>query len=323
MSRHRIAPTRVLLLAIIVAMAQLALSAAETEVTPAAPAAVPAQDEAVIAIRLFNGLEYEGLVQKTSTEKDLTLLTIYGPLTFARTDIVRTRKELSDSEQTQIRVALRDADAHRRLMQERSERSENPVSRESRSASLPAARESRTELSAADIHSSQLSGTMGWEERMEMQLNRKITFEMTGESLADAMSFIQTATGLNIIISPKVQVANPTVTLRVQSMDAGTALHWIGKLTDTYAEVRDHAIFITDKPSKESDDAEKTDIMLMAARVGAQIDLPADGGPLTDDDRMRIAKQILEKEMPKIPDFPGPDIGLGVKESGNTPFGAP
>jgi hypothetical protein len=277
--------------------------------------------DSVVAIKLFNGLEYSGIVQNSSTPENLALLTIYGPLSFRRSDIVRTRSEMSDAEQAAIRVALRDADAHRRVMLDRAQRAmpaESQVA-EGRARTVHEARDAGP-ASPERMQAAQLYGSSDWAERMDRQLGKKLTLEFANDSLTDAIALITSITGVNVIINPKVQQANPSVSLKVTDMDAATALRWITKLTDTYAEIKDQAIYITDKPSKESDDQEKAEIMLMAARVGAQVDLPADGSPLTDDDRMHIAKQILEKEMPKIPDFPGPDMGIGEKEIQN-PFG--
>ena len=280
----------------------------------------------MVAITLFNGLEYQGIVQNSSTPLSMALLTIYGTLSFNRSDIIRTRSELSGSEQAAIRVALRDADAHRRIMLQRNEQAAaaeprvTETRRAVREAGAGGSRDNGTSGSPERIQAAQLYGTIDWAERMDRQLGKKLTIDLAGDSLTDAVALITSITGANIIINPKVQQANPTVSLKVTDMDAATVLRWITKLTDTYAEIKDQAIFITDKPSKESDDSEKTDIIMMAARVGAQVDLPADGSPLTDDDRMRIAKQILEKEMPKIPDFPGPDMGIGEKEA-PAPFG--
>jgi hypothetical protein len=310
-----VGPLACLLLTAIPAFSSRAADTAKANPAPAA--------DTVAAITLFNGLEYQGIVQIASTPENLTLLTIYGPLSFRRTDIIRTRTELTGSEQAAIRVALRDADAHRRITLDRMDRTDRaPDAVPHTVAGARAVREARepAAVSPERIQAAQLYGSLDWAERLDRQLSKKLTLELSGDSLTDAIALITSITGATIIVSPKVQQANPPVTLRVTDMDAATALRWITKLTDTYAEITDHAIFITDKPSKESDDAEKTEIIMMAATVGAQVDLPADGSPLTDDDRMRIAKQIAEKEMPKVQDFPGPEMGIGDKSAQN-PFG--
>jgi hypothetical protein len=290
--------------------------AAEAATSQKAPA-----DETLEAITLFNGLEYQGIVQKTSTADTLELLTAYGTLSFHRSDIVKTRQELSDSEKAAIRVAVRDADAHRRLTEERRTA---VADRPAHDNPLPRVRAGREPNGSADVAVPHFTESLSWQERMDRQLNKRVTIELVGDNLTDTMALMGNLTGLNIIINPKVQQANPTVNLKVQDMDAATALRWITKLTETYAEIKDHAIYITDKPSKEADDEEKTEIMMMAMRVGADVQLPADGTPLTDEDRMTIAKAIMAKETPKVRDFPGPDLGLdGIKESNTSPFAAP
>ncbi len=296
------------------------VSAAEKPVAPVAAPEVAAPDSDLIAITLFNGLEYQGIVQRSSDAQDLELLTVYGTLSFHRTDIVKSRKELSDSEKASIRVAVRDADAHRRLA---SDRQLAIVEREvSREPGTPRhARNEEGGVSRPQLGVARFSETSNWMERMDRQLNKPLTLDLQGDSLTDTISLISSITGLNIIINPKVQQANPTITLRIKDMDAGTAIRWITQLTETYAEVKDHAIYITDKPSPENADAEKIDAAIMAASVGADITLPADGTPLTDDDRIKIARAIMAKETPKVQDFPGPDMGLGtLRESTATPF---
>lgn len=279
---------------------------------------VPPASEQLEAITLFNGLEYQGIVQGTSTADVLELLTAYGTLSFNRSDIVKTRKELSDSEKAAIRVAVRDADAHRRLTEERRAA---VVDRPARENSLPRVRGGSEAQRSSDAALPHFTESLSWQERMERQLNKRVTIELAGDNLADTMSLMSNLTGLNIIVNPKVLQANPTINLKVQDMDAATALRWISKLSETYIEIKDHAIYVTDKPSKEADDEEKTEVMMMAMRVGADVELPADGSPLTDDDRMKIARAIMAKETPKVHDFPGPDLGLdGIKESNASPF---
>jgi hypothetical protein len=288
-----------------------ALSAAETSKVAEL---VPDQ---VVSIKLFSGLEYAGIVQKDSNAETLVLLTSYGPLSFRRTDIVRTHTELTDSEKNIIRLAVRDADAQKRP----AESLRNGPAEVTRVASLPRIRaaddESRTQAVSARPF---LTGSQTWAERMDRDLQKKLTIELNGDSLKDVINLITSITNLNIIVDPKVAATNPPVTLKVTDMDAGTVIKWVTKLTETFAEVKDQAIWITDKPSKENDDSEKMEAIMLAMRVGAQIDLPADGSPLTDDDRVKIAQKIIEKELPKPQDFPGPDIGIGVHENTNNPF---
>ena len=151
-----------------------------------------------------------------------------------------------------------------------------------------------------------------WEERMWRQMNKKVSFELIDCKLSEACDLLTSLTGLNIILSPAVRQNNPTLSLKVQDMDAGTALKWFTKLTETYAEVENQAIYITDKPPKKMAEEERADIMTLAAAHGIVAELPPEGQPLTDQDRVKIALQIMEKETPKIQDFPGPNITLGA-----------
>src|SRR5207248_303979 len=139
-------------------------------------------------------------------------------------DIIRTRTELTGAEQAAIRVALRDADAHRRITPDRSDRidraAEPRVAAEGRAGSR-AVRESRepAALSPERIRAAQLYSSLDWAERLDRQLSKKLTLELSGDSLTDAIALITSITGATIIVSPKVQQANPPVTLRVTDMD--------------------------------------------------------------------------------------------------------
>ncbi len=162
-----------------------------------------------------------------------------------------------------------------------------------------------------------------WEERAWVQLNKKMSVELVDSKLSDACAFVQQLTGLTIIIDPKVRKDDPLVNLRVNDMDAGTFIKWLTKLTNTYADLKDQAIFISDKPSEESVEAEKTDLSILAASMKAEIELPPPGVALTDADRVKIALKLIEKSDYKPTDFPGPEFGIGMDDKNKTPFGTP
>lgn len=153
-----------------------------------------------------------------------------------------------------------------------------------------------------------------WAERMSRQLDKKLTLELTNEKLTTAFELVANVTGLNIIIAPQVRQANPLLTLKVQDMDAGSVVRWMTQLSQTFVEVRDQALWITDKPSKDLIDEERKELVLLGASMGIKFELPPEGTQLNNQDLMKIAMQILEKEQVKVPDFPGPGIGLGVEE---------
>ena len=183
----------------------------------------------------------------------------------------------------------------------------------------------RTILLAALLCSATLSlstHAASWEERMWVQLNKKVTVDLVDTKLSEAVSFVANYTGATIIIDPKVLKDNPVVNLRVNNMDSGTFIKWLTKLTSTYAQVADHAIYITTGPLEEEIEEEKNDLAMWAAAIKADITLPPKGIALTDADRVQIALKFIEKEDYKPTDFPGPDIGLGLKENNAaTPFG--
>jgi len=171
------------------------------------------------------------------------------------------------------------------------------------------------------ILSQSVRAQQSWEERMLLQLSKRMTVDLVDAKLSDVCGMVAQFTGATIILDPKIKKDDPTVNLRVNAMDAGTFIKWMTKLTSTYAEVRDHAIFITDKPSEEVVEEEKNELTIMAATMKVEIDLPPKGVELTDADRIKIALKMMDKENYKPTDFPGPDIGIGIKENNGNAFG--
>jgi hypothetical protein len=151
-----------------------------------------------------------------------------------------------------------------------------------------------------------------WAERMWRQMQRKVSFELVDTKLTEACDFLSTLTGLNIILAPDVRTKNPAFSLRVTDMDAGTALKWFTELSDTHADVKDNALYITLEPSRELKDQEREALMLLGAEHNVVVDLPPAPQPLTDQDRIKAVMQIMEKEQAVIQDFPGPEISVGA-----------
>jgi hypothetical protein len=160
-----------------------------------------------------------------------------------------------------------------------------------------------------------------WAERMWKQTNHKMTVEFVDTPLCDAISLISNTTGLNIIIKPSVRQANPSINLKVNDMDAGTLLKWLTELSDTHAVLGNQAIFITDEKGKDRGENEKNDLVQFAAAHGVAVDLPPQGQALTDQDRVKVALAIMDKEEIKPQDFPGPVIGFdGLEKNTLSPF---
>ena len=145
-----------------------------------------------------------------------------------------------------------------------------------------------------------------WEERMWLQLNKKMTVDLVDTKLTEACNLVAQISGVTLIIDPKVRTNDTLINLRVKDMDSGTFIKWLTKLSGTYAQIKDHAIFITDKQPEEEIEGEKNELAILAATMKAEITLPAPGIPLTDADRVQIALKLMEKEEYKPTDFPGP-----------------
>jgi hypothetical protein len=162
-----------------------------------------------------------------------------------------------------------------------------------------------------------------WAEKMLRQLDKHLTLDLRETKLVDAMDLVSNLTGLTIVVDTKVRQMDPTLTLKVERMDAATVIHWLTQLTETYADLKDQAIYITHQAPKEDEDEARIGLAVEAARRGVTLDLPPPGQPISEADAVKIALQLLEKEEIKIQDFPAPKADIGFEQfEGNNPFGA-
>jgi len=160
------------------------------------------------------------------------------------------------------------------------------------------------------------------DDRMFRQASKKLTLEFQDTKLSEACDIVRSLTGLAIIIHPALLAENPAFSLKVNDMDAATVINWFTTMTDTHAELVDQAIFITKQKPAEAKNKERAALLELGALNNVVLDLPAEGFELTDQDRVKIALQIIEKTTPKITDYPGPELNLGgTLEAGTTIFG--
>jgi hypothetical protein len=161
-----------------------------------------------------------------------------------------------------------------------------------------------------------------WEDRMYRQMHKKVTLELVDTPLSEACTLLTSICGLNIVIAPVVRTNDPKINLRINDMDAGTALKWFAQLTETHLEIVDQAVFVSDKKSKKVADAERNALIEIAAKHKVVAELPPEGAEITDQDHVKLALAIMEKEEIKVQDFPGPTIaGFDQKDAANNPFG--
>lgn len=157
-------------------------------------------------------------------------------------------------------------------------------------------------------------------ERMYRNLQKKVTVDFVDTKLSDCVELVQALTNVNIVVHPRVRVTNPVVNLKVKDMDAATLIKWLTELTETHADLKDQAIFITDKPDVADAEEDKNALAIRAAVAGVQVDLPPPGQALTHQDIVKVAMALAEKENIKPTDFPGPNLQIGEQPSAN-PFG--
>jgi hypothetical protein len=291
-----------------------------------AASAQAAEDaEKLIIIKTYSGLEFKGEL-KYSSEENMVIATPYGERTFRRSDVISTRTQLSPDERENLKgllaYAKKNAGAGAAQAENAARATNTELADLQRATQL--AREGRGERNdrldraeradARGFGESMPAGTTSYE-RMSRALDKKITIELVDTPLTEAIDLVNAITHLNIIVNPKVRDSKLTINLKVNDMDAATVIKWMTRLSETYAEIKDQAIWITDKPSKEAENEEKNDIALLAASMHATVDLPPDGVELTDADRTKIALQLWEAEQPKVHDFPGPDLSIGADHS--------
>lgn len=260
------------------------------------------QPQPLVEARLFNGLTHRGLIVQEDDDA-LVIQTSMGRKRVARREIVHFRRSFSAAERERILSSLPPASAPEK----------ETVARRVPGLTMEIGRVVERGGGAPPFHAPvQVVGRqIDWGKVMAAGLSRRLTLEFVDTNLSEAIAFVATVTRLNIIINPKVREKNLKVNLRVKDMDAGNVLKWMARLTDTHIELVNKALYVTDEPSPAAADAERTEALLLLARVGADPSvMPAEGQPLTDADRIRIAMAIWEKENPKPTDFPAPELRL-------------
>jgi len=288
-----------------------------TLVLLAAPALRAAEDEGLTIIRVFGGGTYRGFILKEDN-RTIVLRTYVGDKEILRSDVVEYRRNLTIEERAAI---IRSVDPGKDLAAKLEHDKQFAVARvDTPKVEVMPERvvqhEAPVQDTAAPVHSRGIvaaqSGT--WEERMEARLAKHMTVEFTDTKLSEALDVVAASTGVTIIVNPKVRQNDPPITLNVKAMDAGTLLKWLTKLTGTYYEIRNQAIYITDKLSNDHIDKDRQELgLLMAAN---QVDLnllPPAGEEITDEVAGKIALAIWEKTNPKPQDYPGPDFELTSK----------
>jgi hypothetical protein len=292
--------TRIFLAAVSLLWAGVALRAGELESN-------------FIELRLFSGRILRGaLVQDDGRE--IILCTAEGQRRIYRTDVVEFRRQFTPEERASLLRSLAPTAA------EAPAAAPKPVDTPKAEVPVIARREAPPEAPtgltvARSASSAPLVGSPGqqldWVDRMARGLNRTVSVEFNGESLAEALTMMSAVTGLNIIVDPKLRAKDLKVNLQVRAMDAANVLKWLAKLTDTYMDLADQAIFFTDKPPAGEDDEDRIEATLLLSQVNGDMTLiPPPGQPMTNADCVKIAMEVWEKSNPKPTDFPAPEMQL-------------
>lgn len=285
---------------------------------PAVQRAAAQESPLPAVVKLFDGREYRGIVLEENDDR-LLLRTWTGDKSFRRTEVMEVRRSLAAAERLAIlrtlnpaadeaAVRRHDAEIERRRKEAAAARSQNggaaknsrqpatapdhfrKIGAETSSTGVDIApRNSRAKAEPEPATVSASGGRAAFYERMSRALDRRITIDIKEQDLVSTMALLSDLTGVTIIVDPKVRKRNPTATLRVKNMDAASVIRWLTRLTDTAAVVQDYAIYVSEKPAEEAKREEATSNRELVAKVIEE----------------------LHKREPKVPDFPGPSIGLG------------
>jgi hypothetical protein len=265
----------------------------------------------LIEVRLFNGRVLRGaLIQDDGRE--VLVCTADGQRRVFRSDIVDFRRTFTPEERETLIRALApatEAAAAERKTVDTPKVEVSFVGRREGAAEAPAppvvARGAQASLPFA------VGTAPNWADRMVAGLSRHVTVEFNGESLTECLAMMSSVTGLNIIVDPKLNAQNLKVNLQVRAMDAASVLKWLAKLTDTYMDIANQAIFFTDKPPAGEDDEDRMEAAALLTQVNGDMALiPPPGQPLTNADCVKIAMEVWEKSNPKPTDFPAPEVTL-------------
>lgn len=272
----------------------------------------------VTVVELFNGTLVRGIILKEN-EREIVVRTWVGDKTVSRSEITEIRRNLTAEERSTILRGIdpgkdyADWQARDKALAGRRD-VETPVVQAPPARERPVARPEPVDRPARSSSSEAAFGAANrgtWAERTAAGLERHVSFDFEDTPLSEALHLVATVADLNIIVNPKVRATDPRVTLNVKQMDAGTALKWITKLSGTYISVVDEALYVTDSPPKEEEDAERMEFAMLITfnKLDGSL-MPPPGQPITDQERLALAQAIFDKTHPTPPDFPGPSIGL-------------
>lgn len=90
-------------------------------------------------------------------------------------------------------------------------------------------------------------GEPAWQREIKRALEKKISFELSGTPLCEAVEFLAAKTGVTMILDREGldDVKHTPVTLKVTDMPVGVTLDWILKLADLRYVLKDGAVLIT------------------------------------------------------------------------------
>jgi len=105
--------------------------------------------------------------------------------------------------------------------------------------------------------------------RIKKILNsKKVSFDFVDTPAADALAFIRALLDINLVVGPRVNKAE-ALTLKVNDMNAESALRWMVKLIGAKMEIRDGAIFVSAGTEGARTPAVKRRVEGIARRVDA------------------------------------------------------
>ena len=92
-----------------------------------------------------------------------------------------------------------------------------------------------------------------WRTKYDLTMNNRIDLDFVDTPALDCIDFLRDASGLNMLVSPEAAeaAAETSITLKVTDMKMGSALKWVLRMTKLHQTVKDHAIYIMDRPDPQ------------------------------------------------------------------------
>jgi hypothetical protein len=155
-------------------------------------------------------------------------------------------------------------------------------------------------------HSIVITAPTGADEvNLGARMKQRLTLDFVDASLSDVADFLRRVTDANIVVDPKLLVADPRITLKASDMELGAVLSWVTRMAPCHMGYVNGAIYLSQEPYQGATKTKMYDVSDLVLPVrnfpGPDLDIPEPGGR----GAMILPPVDSDKPAPEIDDVEG------------------